>query len=212
MTPVDSGLPQCLRKPIPEIAQAAAVLQVAVDAHLAGRHGDAAVLIASTNTDTIREWVESLWGKKCRYLLIQKLPDAPPRWGKDMRIPRRMSNTAQQTHLIAEQGRHCRFCGIPLIRAEVRRKLHKLYPKALPWAPGNRNQHAAFQAMWLQFDHLLPHSRGGKNDLDNVVITCAPCNYSRMQYTLAELGLDDPMTRPRVVSEWNGLEQIMARG
>ena len=62
--------------------------------------------------------------------------------------------------------------------------------------------------MWLQYDHLLPHARGGGSDLDNLLITCAPCNYARWNYTLAEVGLLDPRTRERVRSTWDGLERF----
>jgi len=120
-----------------------------------------------------------------------------------------MPNAAQQAQLIREQGRHCRFCGIPVIRVEVRRMIHKLYSMELPWGRSNLQQHAAFQAMWMQFDHIRPHALGGKNDLGNVVIACAPCNYARMEHTLEEVGLDDPRSRPRVQSDWDGLESIL---
>jgi 5-methylcytosine-specific restriction endonuclease McrA len=62
--------------------------------------------------------------------------------------------------------------------------------------------------MWLQYDHLLPHARGGTNDLGNIVITCAPCNFARMNYTLEEIGLLDPRTREPVRSDWDGLERF----
>ncbi len=63
----------------------------------------------------------------------------------------------------------------------------------------------------MQFDHLLPHSRGGDNSLSNVVATCAGCNYGRMDYTLEELGLIDPRSRALPESEWDGLERVLAR-
>jgi 5-methylcytosine-specific restriction endonuclease McrA len=62
--------------------------------------------------------------------------------------------------------------------------------------------------MWVQFDHLLPHCRGGDNSLDNMVITCAPCNFGRMQYTLDEVGLINPLTREPVRTSWDGLERF----
>ncbi len=64
--------------------------------------------------------------------------------------------------------------------------------------------------MWLQNDHIIPHSRGGHTTLDNMVITCAPCNFGRMEYTLAEVGLADPRDRPPVISDWDGLEALVA--
>src|SRR5215216_3398976 len=35
--------------------------------------------------------------------------------------------------------------------------IRKAYPSALRWGDRNVDQHAGFQAMWLQYDHLLPH-------------------------------------------------------
>lgn len=209
MTPADSGLPQCLRKPIPEIAQAALLLQQAVDAHLVGFADEAARLIASTNTEIVRKWVESLWGQGSPYVVVRAIPDAPPTLSRIARVPIRMPTAAEQARLVAEQGRRCRFCGVPLIRVQVRRRLHALYPGALPWGRKNTEQHAAFQAMWLQYDHILPHARGGTNDFDNLIIACAPCNYARMNYTLAEVGLNDPSKVPRVQLEWDGLERVL---
>ena len=62
--------------------------------------------------------------------------------------------------------------------------------------------------MWAQYDHLLPHSKGGNNDVNNIVVTCAPCNFGRMSYTLEEVGLIDPRTREPIRSAWDGLERF----
>jgi 5-methylcytosine-specific restriction endonuclease McrA len=73
----------------------------------------------------------------------------------------------------------------------------------------NPTQHAAFQCMWLQFDHVVPHSRGGDNSVDNVVVTCGPCNYGRAERTLDELGLIDPRQKPVQKTDWDGLERML---
>jgi len=73
---------------------------------------------------------------------------------------------------------------------------------------GRVQQHAAFQAMCVQYDHLLAHARGGANDLENMLITCAPCNYCRAEYTFAEVGLLDPLRRKPFSSTWDGLERF----
>lgn len=82
------------------------------------------------------------------------------------------------------------------------------YPQLRIWGRNNKDQHAAFQAMWAQYDHVLPYTRGGSNELDNLVVTCAPCNFGRMQYTLEEVGLLDPRSRAPVRSSWDGLERF----
>ena len=156
---IDSMLRTCLRDPIPEIAEAARLLNEAASAHLAEKRALADELIRRANMPAIKEWTESLWGKKVvpfsRPLKIENAPRSVP---KAERIYARMPGKAGLTALIQRDGLHCRFCGIPVIRAEVRTLIQRAYPEALPWAPGNANQHAGFQALWLTYDHLLPHS------------------------------------------------------
>jgi hypothetical protein len=164
-------------------------------------------LIRATNTEVIRKWVESIWGKKSPYLQVQ-LADDTPILPKEDRVKERMPSGKEKQELLARDGFRCRFCGIPVIRGEVRKKLHELYPEALPWGKTNSSQHAAFQAMWAQFDHVLPHARGGTNDYENVVVTCGPCNFGRMQHTIGELGLSDPRQREPIIRDWTGLEYL----
>lgn len=119
-----------------------------------------------------------------------------------------MPSAAVKRALLTRDGFNCRFCGIPAIRGEIRKKIAARYPDALPWGNKNTLQHAGFQAMWVQYDHILPHAKGGDNSLDNMVITCAPCNYGRAQYTLYEVGLQDPRGREPVYTSWDGLERF----
>ena len=198
----------CLRYPIPEIAEAALLLESAVHTHLNGHAKLAHALIRDTNLPVIREWTESLWGSNRPHVQYRPVQDAPPSIPKEQRVKLRMPTTAEKNTLHERDGFHCRFCGIPLIRKEIRERIKKAYPEALSWGSKNIDQHAAFQAMWLQYDHLLPHARGGDNNLDNIVITCAPCNFGRMNWTLEEVSLIDPRTRQPVQSAWTGLEHF----
>jgi 5-methylcytosine-specific restriction endonuclease McrA len=195
----------CLREPIPEIADAARFLDEAVSAHLSKNFALADELIRRANMPAVREWVESIWGKNTGLL--------PNHGGiasiqKELRVKQRMPTLAQKTELLRRDGYHCRFCGIPVIRTEMRKRIHAVYPDALPWGRRNIDQHAAFQAMWVQYDHLVPHASSGTNDLENIVITCGPCNFGRIHYSLEEVGLIDPRTREPVRSSWDGLERF----
>jgi 5-methylcytosine-specific restriction endonuclease McrA len=196
---------RCLREPISEIAEAARLLNDAVTAHLKGRRGAADRLIRQANMTAIRDWVESIWGKNSGFLPprneVARVQKAP-------RVKERMPTSAQKAELLRRDGYHCRFCGIPVIRTEIRKRIHVAYPDALPWGRRNTDQHAAFQAMWVQYDHLVPHSDSGTNALENIVITCGPCNFGRMHYSLEEVGLIDPRTRDPVRSTWDGLERF----
>jgi 5-methylcytosine-specific restriction endonuclease McrA len=112
--------------------------------------------------------------------------------------------------LLARDGFHCRFCGIPLVPGHVREKLRAAYPEALRWGSRNREKHAALQAMEINFDHVLPRSKGGSRQPDNLVIACAPCNCGRSELTLAQAGLLDPRLREPLQSDWNGLERLLS--
>ena len=202
----------CFREPVPEIFHAAELLDSAVDAHLEGAHGMAERLIAEANMPEVRNWVESLWGSKSDQIhRFRSVEGAPPLLDENDRDPKRDANDDPklQQAIISRDGYQCRFCGIPVIHSKIREAMHSHYGNALPWPRTNAGQHTAFQCLWLQFDHVLPHCRGGRTDIENLVITCGPCNYGRLAWTLEEVGLIDPRTRPVRRTDWDGLERFV---
>lgn len=194
------------------------MLDRAVGAHLAGDRNAAHNLILTTNNRAIREWTESLWGSKAdnpdqwKFHRFRECADAPPHLPKAERLKVRMPTKHERQAIIGHYGFNCAFCGIPVIRKEIREAIQAAYSDALTWGSTNATQHAAFQCMWLQFDHVVPHSRGGGNSIENVVITCAPCNYGRWNNTIEELGLIDPRSRSVHTTSWDGLERFLSSG
>ena len=188
-------LRDCLRDPIPEIFDAARYVDAAVSAHLSGNRKLADELIRLANMPAIRVWTESLWGKGGPWRWLLPVANPIPLIPKRQRINLRMPNKVEVAALIRRDGYRCRFCGIPVVRAEIRTLMHKAYPEALPWGNTNLTQHAGFQALWMQYVNLLPHARGGDSSLDNMIVTCAPCNNGRSNLTLEEAGLTDPGLR-----------------
>jgi hypothetical protein len=76
----------------------------------------------------------------------------------------------------------------PVIRSEIRKRLTALYSNVMPWSKVNNDVcHAAFLAMWAQYDHILPYAGGGKTHPGNMVIACAPCSFGRYFYVLEEV-------------------------
>ncbi len=198
----------CLRDPIPEIAEAARLLDAAVSAHLADNGILTEELIRQANMAIVREWTESIWSANSQYAPTHKKHISSTRLREHERELRRMPTSEDRRCLHQRDGYHCRFCGIPVIRKEIRQRFCRLYPQLNIWGRKNVEQHAAFQAMWAQYDHVVPHAFGGGNGLDNLVVTCAPCNYGRMEFTLEEANLVDPRTREPVRSLWDGLERL----
>jgi len=201
-----NGMPRtCFLEPPREANRAAELLSMAVDAHLVGEAASARALIREADNPVIRDWTESIWGRNSPHVQPTVQTISPP---SSDRIAIRMPNTAEKAALHLRDGYHCRFCGLTVIRSEVRKKIAKAYPEALGWGRTNLSQHAAFQAMWAQYDHLVPHSRGGDNSAGNMVVTCAPCNFGRMDYLLDEVGLAHPFARDPILSTWDGLERF----
>ena len=62
----------CLRPPVPEIQDAARLLDSAVTAHFMGNHELAEELIRLAYMSAIREWTESIWGSGGIYSELKK--------------------------------------------------------------------------------------------------------------------------------------------
>lgn len=163
----------------------------------------------------LTDWIESLWGKVSPEIhRYRQVPGAPPSLPEPERFQPKSPNAELRRAVIARDGHRCRFCGIPVIRKEVRDRWRRLQPEALRWGKINANCHPAFQCLWLQYDHLLPWTRGGRTDLDNLVIACAGCNFGRMNWTIEEVGLLDPRSSPiapprQGLEHWDGLERLL---
>ena len=61
---------------------------------------------------------------------------------------------------------------------------------------------------WPVADHVVPWNKGGQTNLQNLVTSCASCNYGKDGYTLEQLGLDNPFDSDPVMSNWIGLKNI----
>ncbi len=207
-----NGLRRSLTTPIPQIFVAAARLAEAARFHEMGDRAATEACLKLADCDEVRAYTEAAWGKgaAARYGFL-KLADAPPYLAVPDRPMPRMPDAAARRLVIARDGYHCRFCGIPVIDPAVRKAAATHYPAAVTWGKVNASQHAAFQCMWLQFDHILPNSRGGDSSLSNIVIACAACNFGRMEATIEEARLEDPLRLEAPVAwdghaSWTGLE------
>lgn len=199
-----------LLEPIAEIFEASRLLSEAIGAHLGQDREQADYLIRKSDIPEVAKWTDALWGKqRLEIHRLRKVENLPPFVEKKDRIPSRMPINLEKKKLIQRDGFHCRYCGIPVIREEVRRKIHKAYPDAARWGKTTASHHAALQCMWLVYEHVVPHSRGGDNSYDNMIISCQPCNCAKMGYTLEEMGLSDPRLRLPVKTSWDGLERFV---
>ena len=208
---------RCFGRPPTEVYEAAYLLDRAAGAHLAGATDEADHLFRSANLDAVRQWAGIFLGgipgapDSEPFIRARKAPNPLPRMPKERRDGKRDPSPAQKREVIGRWGHNCAFCGVPVIRADVRRWAVQVYPDAVTWAANQAlRNHAAFRCLWLQYDHVVPHSRGGRTEIDNLIVACALCNNGRGERTLDEVGLLDPRDHPIVRTSWDGLERLLA--
>jgi 5-methylcytosine-specific restriction endonuclease McrA len=198
-----------IREPIPEIFETYYLLSAAADAHLNGDTAAATTLFAKADMPAVYNWAWTDWQRPSLNIRVPKPENDLTKLPKSDLDPVRAPTKTTRQAVLARDGYRCRYCGIPVIDADIRKKVHKLYPDAVPWVSSSpEKQHAAFSCFWLQYDHVIPHSHGGRSDEENVVICCALCNFGKLNYTLKQLDIADPRLRPPVPTRWDGLERL----
>jgi hypothetical protein len=178
--------------------------------HNASEMKGAAECFRAANLDVIGAWFgkvvgpydESIHGPKPVTL-------NPPKLTVAERKRPRMLSAADKRELVARDGYHCRFCEMPVLPKETIKAIALSYPADARWTDVAAEQHVFFQAANLQYDHIVPHSRGGESSIGNMVVTCAVCNYGRMSNTLEESLLLDPRDFPVRRSNWDGLQSFI---
>ena len=202
----------CIKDPVPALFAARDNLATAVDAHLSGDVETARRKFKAADTLAVFFWLNPCWYDVEKNVVLAHPAGDTFVVPKEQRDRDRTIAAAVKAKVLARDGRRCRYCGLPVIAAGIRKIAHALYPEAVPWDSRDlRRQHAAFGALWLQYDHVVPHSHGGRSTAENVVITCGLCNFAKHGYTLLQLGLSDPRLRPPQPSDWDGLERLRLR-
>lgn len=198
-----------IKEPIPQIFETWVFLNQAVDAHLAGNRQLAEVLFEKADMRVVWEWLNPGWTRPDLNVVVSDPPGDTQEVPKHLRDSDRNIAPAIRSAVLQRDGYRCRYCGIPVVHADIRKLAHRLYPGVVPWEPYDvTKQHSGFACLWLQFDHVVPHSHGGRSSLDNVVISCALCNFGKDKYTLLQLNLADPRLTPPVPSKWDGLNRL----
>ena len=198
-----------IKEPIEEIDEVRQNLSAAVTAFLCGRSHEAETHFRAADCPKVWAWVNPDWSRADLNVRIKNPPGDTTQVSRALRDPDRSIAKAVRAEVLARDGHRCRYCGIPVVSADIRKLAHRLYPEAVRWGGVDpTTQHAGFQCLWLQYDHVVPHSHGGRSTAENVVISCALCNFGKDRYTLLQLGVEDPRLRSPERTDWDGLESF----
>lgn len=206
---------RCARTPIPELFECAWKLDQAVSAHLQKDRRAFAQLINETDMPVVRSYIESLWGSSADWpdqVHYRRLRPVADLLRRSPRRKERMPTQATKIAALQRDGFQCRYCGVPVVPSSVRNAMVLEYPELRIWGNSNATQHAAFQALWLQYDHIIPASFGGSNEIDNIVTACAGCNYIKMHFHIEEIGILNPLDFEVFKTNWDGLVRFFGNG
>ena len=200
---------KCFIVPPKEADLAANLLLQAVDAYNANDFQTTKEKIIEADFPVLEEWRYKVSGAYNQEIhRIRNIDNTPPIIPEEKRPKPRMPSAKTQKLLIERDGYRCLYCNIQLIVPEIFKKLKTTFPDEARWGRSNIDRHGALNVFWLTFDHVIPHSRGGGNEIENCVVSCQTCNCGKSENLLEEIGLIDPRTHTYPTSSWNGLTHM----
>ena len=204
------ALRECFLAPIAELDEAAGFLDQAANGLLAGDLALARKMLTQADMPAVRAYAASVMGRVNvdihRYRAIEGIPAAVAFPG---RARTRKPKPSDEMVVFARDGYRCRYCGCRVVLSRARTVIMQAVPDVLHWGAADKDKHAAFYALTAVADHLVPHSRGGTSELENLVTTCQSCNYGKGDWLIEQVGLTDPRTRSPVCDGWDGLTRIV---
>ena len=166
----------CLLAPVPEQAEAARLLSEAVKAILSDDLGLARDFVRRADMPLLVERTNLVMNGGDPS--IQRRRPVPPPPGPVTKVTSRMPSATATMALFARDGWRCRFCDCRVIPPKVRTAMRVVLPGAIPWSEAE-GFHGAFYALSASVDHVVPHSAGGDNGLENLVTACWSCQFGR---------------------------------
>lgn len=104
--------------------------------------------------------------------------------------------TKFEPSVFARDNFRCRYCSSEVLPKKVFKHAHAaLGAETLPLGRTNATRSGFYLMFVATLDHVLPWSLGGRTDETNLVTSCWSCNYGKANFTLEQLGLNDPRSR-----------------
>ncbi|MBI1830238.1 MAG: HNH endonuclease [Planctomycetes bacterium] len=169
----------------------------------------ARALVRTIRCAQLREWyVEH--GQNSGVFRSRTIGEMPLPTGPIELDKTRMS-TAVAREVFLRDGYRCRYCGIRLVDERVTSAFEAVVGRDVFCATGtNAQRHGIVLAFRAIADHVLDWKRGGRTSAENLVSACWSCNYGKSNYTLDQIGLDDPRDRPPLSANGSdGLSQYI---
>lgn len=98
-----------------------------------------------------------------------------------------------ETSVFARDNFRCLYCNSNVLPKKAFKQANAaLGAEALPLGRANATRSGFYLIFVATLDHVLPWSLGGRTDETNLVTCCWSCNYGKANFTVEQLGLNDP--------------------
>lgn len=173
-----------------------------------GERDRAVQILRTIKSDEMRAWFDE-HGQMSGWHRVKRLgipaPRVSPQIFDTVRSPARYEKFVFERDFYT-----CRYCGLRLIsKGTLTAFEHAVTASEFRTQGTNAQQHGVVHAFKIVADHVVPFKRGGRTSPHNLVSSCPACNYGKYNYTLEQLGINDPRDRPPVKSDWNGLTSLI---
>ncbi len=175
-----------------------------------GDRAGAIEILRTMRSDEMRYWFDEHGQVSGRRRAWGLRVAVPSRAGVEL-DPRR-SPRFYEREVFERDHYQCRYCGMPIVAKEALRAFERAVGISVFRVLGtNAQQHGVIHAFKVVADHVVPHKLGGRTLPENLVTSCPGCNYGKENFTLEQLGLDDPRDRLPIPSTWDGLTSLVER-
>jgi 5-methylcytosine-specific restriction endonuclease McrA len=127
---------------------------------------------------------------------------APTIYSTELDLKKTFSHLSRQIY--RRDYFHCRYCGSKVAPRSFFTRFSKMIgDEYFHLGRSNKDIPGIYLLSVATLDHVTPHRLGGRTDEENLVTSCWPCNYGKMEFTVDQLGMDDPrLTPPIEDDEW----------
>ena len=112
--------------------------------------------------------------------------------------------------LFARDNYKCRYCADPVIPKKVFKKAQSLIGSTdLPLGRTNLTRSGFYLMFVATLDHVMPWSLGGRTDESNLVTSCWSCNYGKANFTVEQIGINNPLDREIELKTENEVDRLL---
>ena len=140
------------------------------------------------------------WQKIKNDNLLAKRPNPSPR----------NPSAAVTREVFQRDSYRCRYCELRIITKEVFIEYSRIVgSQVFSIEREETKRNGLTLGLRGVADHVVPHSLGGRTEVENLVTSCYSCNFGKDEYKLDQLKIENPFSSHPKDDGWRGLTEFL---